>query len=138
MKNTPEASMEEEMQYTRHILVEEINTARDYFHAKYPQLPILHMTPSDEIFLERLESDMYIRLKQHESEHGWDDDKMFWIVSTISLLIRGTYFMDIKRAIQNLEHVHMMVEVIMEWHGEEKPTKQKPHLTVIHSEKERE
>ncbi len=77
MKNTPEASMEEEMQYTRHILVEEINTARDYFHAKYPQLPILHMTPSDEIFLERLESDMYIRLKQHESEHGWDDDKMF-------------------------------------------------------------
>jgi hypothetical protein len=77
MHHTPEASMEEEMQYTRTILKEEINTARDYFQAKYPQLPILHMTESDGLFLERLESDMYLRLKQQEREHGWDDDKMF-------------------------------------------------------------
>ena len=76
MRNTPETSMEEEMHYTRTLLKEEINTARDYFHVKYPQLPILHITEGDEIFLERLESDMYIRLKQHEKEHGWDDDKM--------------------------------------------------------------
>jgi hypothetical protein len=80
---------------------------------------------------------MYLRLKQQEREHGWDDDKMFWIVSTISLLIRGTYFMDIKRAIQNLEHVHMMVEIIID--GEkESPRKWKPYLTLISSEKERE
>lgn len=137
MHYTPEVSMEEEMQYTRAILKEEISTARDYFNAKYPQLPILHMTKSDELFLERLESDMYIRLKQQESEHGWNDDKMFWIVGTISLLIRGTYFMDIKRAIQNLEHVHMMVEIIID--GEKEfPKKWKPHLTLISSEKEQE